>query len=206
MIELNGRPMLSYQIQWMKSQGVTDVVFLCGYLGQTIKDYFGDGSKFGINAHYSFEDTPLGRGGAVRKGMSQVPEDAGTVLVTNGDNVTDLDLTDMQDLHLRNDALVTIMLSPYISQYGTVETEEDGTVLRFVEKGRLPLWINAGVYLFDRSVEKMLPENGDHETTTFQQLSADRKMAALRSEATWLTVDSQKDIAGCEERLQELYG
>lgn len=206
MIPLNGRPMLSYQVEWMKSQGVTDVVFLCGYLGQTIQDYFKDGSEFGINAHYSFEDTPLGRGGAVRKGMSQVPQNAGTVLVTNGDNITDQPLSEMRELHERNDALVTIMLSPYISQYGTVETSEDGTVQQFVEKGRLPLWINAGVYLFERSIEQRLPENGDHETTTFQELAAERKMAALRSEATWLTVDSQKDIAGCEERLREIYG
>ena len=82
MISLNGRPMISYQVEWMRSQGVTDVVFLCGYLGNVIKDYFGDGRKFGINAHYSFEDKPLGRGGAVRKGMSLVPSDSGTVLVT----------------------------------------------------------------------------------------------------------------------------
>ena len=206
MISLNNRPMLSYQVQWMRSQGVTDVVFLCGYLGQTIQDYFKDGSEFGINAHYSFEDTPLGRGGAVRKGMSLVPEDSTPVLITNGDNVTNLDLNEMKALHAKNNALATIMLSPYISQYGTVETEEDGTVRQFVEKGRLPLWINAGVYLFERSLEQRLPEIGDHETTTFQELASEKRMAALRSEAEWLTVDSQKDIAGCEERLRALYG
>ncbi len=205
MIPLNGRPMISYQVEWMRSQGVTDVVFLCGHLGETIKDYFGDGSAFGITAHYSFEDVPLGRGGAVRKGMSMVPEDAGLVLVTNGDNVTDQPLSEMRELHGRNDALATIMLTPYMSQFGTVETEDDGTVLRFVEKGRLPLWVNAGVYLFNRSIEQRLPEVGDHETTTFQELALERRMSALRSEAMWLTIDSQKDIAACEARLAEVY-
>lgn len=205
MISLNGRPMLSYQVEWMLSQGVTDVVFLCGYLGDTIKDYFGDGSKFGFNAHYSFEDKPLGRGGAVRKGMSQIPADSGPVLVTNGDNVTDLRLADMRAVHEQRNALVTIMLAPYISQYGTVESEDDGIVTQFVEKGRLPFWINAGIYLFDRSLEQRLPEIGDHETTTFQELVAEKRMAALRSEATWLTVDSQKDIADCEKRLKTLF-
>ena len=206
MISLNGRPMLSYQVEWMCSQGVTDIVFLCGYLGETIRDYFGDGGKYGFDAHYSFEDRPLGRGGAVRKGMSQVPQDAGTVLVTNGDNVTNMQLSEMKALHERRDALATIMLTPYISQYGTVESDEDGTVTRFVEKGRLPLWINAGIYLFDRSIERRLPEVGDHETTTFQELVSERRMAALRSEATWLTVDSQKDIAECEKQLKTLFG
>lgn len=206
MIPLNGRPILSYQVEWMRNQGVTDVIFLCGYLGDTVSEHFGDGSKFGINAHYSFEDSPLGRGGAVRKGMSQVPADAKTVLVANGDNLTDQDLSELKALHSRNDSLATIMLTPYISQYGTVEADDSGIVQRFVEKGRLPLWINAGVYLFDRSLELRLPEIGDHETTTFQELAAERKMSALRSEATWLTVDSQKDIAECEAQLMRLYG
>ena len=205
MIALNGRPMLSYQVEWMRSQGVTDVVFLCGYLGETIRDYFGDGSKFGFSAHYSFEDKPLGRGGAVRKGMSQIPEDAGTVLVMNGDNVTDLQLSEMKALHEQRNALVTMMLAPYVSQYGTVDSDEAGTVTQFVEKGRLPLWINAGIYLFDRSLEQRLPEVGDHETTTFQELAAERRMVALRSEATWLTVDSQKEIAECEKQLKILF-
>lgn len=205
MVRLNGRPMISYQVEWMRQQGVTDVVFLCGYLGHTIQDYFGDGSKFGITAHYSFEDAPLGRGGAVRKGMSLIPADAGTVLVTNGDNVTDQKISEMRALHDRKDALVTIMLTPYMSQYGTVETEDDGTVVRFVEKGQLPLWINAGVYLFDRSLEHRLPEVGDHETTTFQELAAERRMAALRSDAMWLTMDSQKDIATCEAQLAKVH-
>lgn len=205
MVPLNGRPMLSYQVEWMREQGVTDVIFLCGYLGETITDYFGDGSKFGITAHYSFEETPLGRGGAVRKGMSQVPADAGTVLVTNGDNVTSQKLPEMHDLHERNDALATIMLTPYISQYGTVETEVDGTVVRFIEKGRLPFWINAGVYLFERSLADRLPEVGDHETTTFQDLATEGRMSALRSESMWLTIDSLKDIAVCEARLAKAY-
>lgn len=205
MISLNGRPMLSYQVEWMRSQGVTDVVFLCGYLGETIRDYFGDGSTFGVNAHYSFEDTPLGRGGAVRKGMAHVPEDAGTVLVTNGDNITDQQLVEMKSVHEQKNALATLMLAPYISQYGTVASGDDCIVTAFIEKGRLPYWINAGVYLLDRSLEHRLPEIGDHETTMFQDLVAERRMAALRSEAMWLTVDSQKDVADCEKKLKKMY-
>lgn len=205
MVRLNGEPILYHQTQWMISQGVTDIVFLCGYRGETIEDYFGDGSKFGFTAHYSFEDSPLGRGGAVRKGMSLVPADAETVLVINGDNVTNQPLSEMHELQRQRNALATIMLTPYMSQYGTVESGDDGIVTQFVEKGRLPLWINAGVYLFDRSLEQRLPEVGDHETTTFQELAAERKMAAIKSEATWLTVDSQKDIAECEKRLKTIF-
>ena len=65
MVEINDKTIISYQVDWMRSQGVTDVIFLCGYKGEMIQSYFDDGTKHGITAHYTFEDTPLGRGGAL---------------------------------------------------------------------------------------------------------------------------------------------
>ena len=69
MAPVNGKPILWYQIEWLKLAGVTDVVFLAGYRWESIKEYFGDGADFGFNAHYSVEDSPLGRGGAIRNGL-----------------------------------------------------------------------------------------------------------------------------------------
>ena len=71
MVPVDGRPLIERQAAWFVSQGVTDVVFLCGYLGEKIQDHFQDGARFGFRAHYSFEETPLGRGGAVRKGLGR---------------------------------------------------------------------------------------------------------------------------------------
>ena len=104
MVPINGKPLIEHQVRWMRSQGVTDVVFLTGYLGEMVEDHFGDGSRFGVNAHYSHEDQPLGRGGAVRRGFSAVPEDEDPVLVTNGDNITDLDLSQLMAVHREHDA------------------------------------------------------------------------------------------------------
>ncbi len=208
MIEINGRPILSYQIEWMRSQGVTDVVFLCGYRGDQIESYFGDGSAHGITAHYSFEDVSedgmasLGRGGAVRKGLSLVPPDASTVVVTNGDNITNQDLSELWDVHRSRNALATIMLHQVNSPYGMVKVQDDGAVTEFIEKGALPILVNAGVYLFDRSLEQRLPERGDHEVTTFPELAAERRMFAIESNAMWLTVDSHKDIETVAEQLR----
>ena len=202
MVPLNGRPMIAYQVDWMVANGVTDIVFLCGYLGERIEEYFGDGQRLGFSAHYSYEDQPLGRGGAVRKGMTQVPDASGPVLVTNGDNVTTQPVDELLALHSSQDALATMMLVPYPSQYGVVEADEHDLVTAFVEKGRLPFWINAGVYIFERGLEKRLPEVGDHETSTFQELARERRMAALKSGALWLTVDSPKDLRECEAQLR----
>ena len=67
MIQIEGKPILHYQIEWLKKSGVTEVIFACGYLNEKIREYFGDGWKLGIKADYSIEEKPLGRGGAIKK-------------------------------------------------------------------------------------------------------------------------------------------
>ena len=203
MVPVEGRPLLSYQVEWMRAQGVTDVVFLCGHLGERIVDYFGDGSRFGIRAHYSHEETPLGRGGAVRKGLSLVPRDEPYVLVANGDNVTNQPFSALVELHEKRNAVATLMLVPYQSQVGVVSVDERSTVTEFVEKGSLPFWINAGIYVFSRGIEELLPEVGDHETTTFPALAAEGRLAALKSDALWMTVDGPKDLSECAAAIRD---
>jgi NDP-sugar pyrophosphorylase family protein len=202
MVELDGKPLLAYQVEWMRSQGITDVIFLTGYKGEKIQEYFGNGVDHGITAHYSEEESPLGRGGAIKQGMSLVPQDAKHVLVANGDVITNQPLDLLMKLHDESRAVATMMLVPFPSQYGVVEVDATNSVTRFVEKGSLPFWINAGVYLFDRHIESLLPDVGDHETTTFQELTANGKLAALRSESFWTSIESPKDITDVAGKIR----
>ena len=206
MVPVSGKPILTYQVDWLRSAGVTDVVFLAGYLWQTIKDHFGDGRKFGINAHYSIEDSPLGRGGAVRQGFSDVPEEEELVLVLNGDVITDQDPDSViqrhRDSKRANPAhLATIMVVPMISPYGIVDMDPHDAVQGFREKVEIPYWINAGVYVLERRISVEFPELGDHETETFPRLAKAGQISALKSRAFWCSVDSFKDLAEAEKHL-----
>lgn len=203
MIEINGKPIIGYQVDWMRAQGITDVVFLCGYMGHMIEDYFGDGTEHGIKAHYSVEESPLGRGGAIKQGLSLVPQDAKYVLVANGDVITNQPLAPIAELHEKTGAIGTMMLVPYPSQYGVVESDDEDVVTRFVEKGSLPFWINAGVYLFDRQIESLLPDVGDHETTTFQDLAKQGRLAAYHSNMAWTSIESPKDLSDITDQIRE---
>ena len=203
MVEINGKPIIGYQVDWMRSQGVTDVVFLCGYKGEMIQQYFGDGSEHGITAHYSFEDSPLGRGGALKKGLSLVPADAKNVLVANGDVITNQPIAPIAELHEKTNAMGTMMLVPYPSQFGVVESNEESVVTQFIEKGRLPFWINAGVYLFNRQIESLLPDIGDHETTTFQELAKKGELSAYHSEMAWTSIESPKDLSDITDQIRD---
>lgn len=206
MVPVGGRPILEHQVEWLKQAGVTDVVFLTGYLWETIQDHFGDGQRFGVRAHYSVEDAPLGRGGAIRQGLSMVPGSEQYVVAVNGDVITAQELVPVIGLHERlkrsnPSHMATIVVVPMISPYGIVELSETDQVVGFQEKVELPHWINAGIYILDRKVSEVLPELGDHETETFPGFAKTGKIAALRSRAFWRSVDSFKDLREVEEAL-----
>ncbi len=204
MIQLNGKPILWHQIQWLQRAGVTDVILLTGYLADVIQTYFGDGADFNMNIRYSHEDTPLGRGGALRKGLAMLPKDERQVIVTNGDIITDADVTALINMHntrseMKANHCVTVLTAPMKSPYGIVDTDTDGAVNGFREKAMLPYTINGGVYVLERDIEHLLPEIGDHETETFPVLATEGRMSAMLHDNFWRSVDSHKDMREAEE-------
>ncbi|MCI0846955.1 MAG: nucleotidyltransferase family protein [Chloroflexi bacterium] len=206
MVQVRGKPILEHQVAWLKSGGVTDVVFLAGYRWEAIKDHFGDGKAFGVNAHYSVEDSPLGRGGAIKAGFPKVPGNEETVAVLNGDIITAETLDKLSAYHRERRSanpshLATIMVVPMVSPYGLVDMDESGTVTGFREKVEMEHWINAGIYLFERAIAAELPDLGDHETETFPRLAKAGRLAAMRSRSFWRSVDSFKDLREAEEHV-----
>ena len=206
MVPVCGKPILEHQIEWLKIGGVTDVVFLSGYRSDAIQDYFGDGTGFGINTHYSVEDSPLGRGGAIKAGFINLPANENLVVVLNGDVITEEPLYNLMAVHrnrksVSSSHLATIMVVPMVSPYGLVDIDSSDTIIGFREKVEMEHWINAGVYLFERSISDELPVLGDHETSTFPRLASAGRLAAVRSRQFWQSVDSFKDLREAEERL-----
>lgn len=202
MVEIHGKPILWHQVEWFKRHGVTDVVFLLRYKWEAVRDYFGDGSKFGIRAYYNVEKEPLGRGGALRDGLkSHVPPSEQMVLAANGDIVSHEDLTAMMRQHTEKGHTATVMLTPLRSPYAIVDMNESHNITAFREKPLLDVWINAGVYVLNRDIEPLLPEKGDQEDSTFPKLAAKGLLGGYPSRTFWRSVDSFKDLREAEEAL-----
>ena len=201
MVPVNGVPLLQHQAHWLCANGITDIVFLTGYMAEQVEEHFGDGSRFGFRAHYSPEEQPLGRGGAVKQGFRSVPQDVSDVVVVNGDVLTDQRLAPLIDMRRNNNAAAAITLIPYVSAFGVVLVSDDDLVTSFAEKTELPFWINGGIYVFERGIESEFPDVGDHETTTFPEVVGEGRMRALRSAANWISVDSHKDLGNAEEMI-----
>lgn len=108
MINICGKPILEHQIDNLKACGLTDIIFVIGYLGDKIKEYFGDGSKFGVNIEYFVEDHPLGTAGALFK-MPQLTED---FLLLCGDVIIDVDFNRFIAFHKNHQAWASLVAHP----------------------------------------------------------------------------------------------
>lgn len=108
MINICGKPILEHQIDNLKACGLADIILVIGYLGDKIKEYFGDGSKFGVNIEYFVEDHPLGTAGALFK-MPQLTED---FLLLCGDVIIDVDFNRFIAFHKEHQAWASLVVHP----------------------------------------------------------------------------------------------
>lgn len=193
MVDILGRPLVEYQVLLLVDQGVEHIVFSCGYKSEVIKEYFKDGSRWGIKIDYAIEDEPLGRGGAFKNALKFVPEDVGLIYGSNGDEVIAESLEPMIELHQSNNAMATMFTIQLVSPFGIVEMEENGKVTAFREKPFLPHWINAGVYIFNRECIELFPDVGDHEDHVFPDLVSKGRVFAYKGKYRG-TVNTIKEL------------
>lgn len=202
MVEILGSPVMGYQLRWLRASGVRHVAVACGYLHEVIESYFGDGSQYDLKIDYVLEDTPLGRGGAIKKAWMSTFATAKTVLCLNGDNICNLKIADLEEFHLQHNPYATVVTAPLRSPYGIVETDATDTITGFTEKPELPYGVNAGIYVMDNRIIERLPDVGDHEVQTFPKLAADGLLKAYKSKAFWRTVDTVKDVNELKQELE----
>ena len=108
MIEIGGKPILEHQMENLKACGLTDITLVVGHLGDVIRQYFGDGSRFGLKISYFVEDHPLGTAGA----LFQMPELTEDFLLLCGDVMIDVDFNRFADFHRKNRAWASLMAHP----------------------------------------------------------------------------------------------
>ncbi len=203
MVEILGIPLLGYQLQWLQAQGVTEIIIVCGYRHEVIQEYFGVGEKWGVQIQYAVEPQPLGRGGALKLGFGLLRAGEDACLATNGDVLTNVRIKNLVQTHRASNCMATVMLTPFVSQYGIVEVDADEKIVAFREKPELPYWINGGIYVLSREIQSLLPDQGDQEDTTFPRLAAEHQLAAYKSRSYWRAVDTVKDLSEVHKDLEQ---
>lgn len=109
MIKISGKPVLENSIEVLKKQGIVDIIITVGHLGKIIMDYFGDGSRLGVNISYYYEKELLGNAGALFRIKDELNDD---FLLINGDIIFDIDINKMIMYHKKQGGLATILVHP----------------------------------------------------------------------------------------------
>jgi dTDP-glucose pyrophosphorylase len=171
MLRVAGRPILERIVLHLTSHGVRRIFIAVNYLGHLIEEHFGDGARFGCRIEYLREKAPLGTGGAI----GLLPETPSTsMLVMNGDLVTQADLGALLDRHDASGASATLAVRRYFHQvpFGVVDIA-DGSVSGISEKPRISLMVNAGIYALSPQAIARIPR----DTATTMPALLDRLLA-----------------------------
>lgn len=166
MLKINGKPILEHEIECLKEQGFVDVIITVSHLGETIMDYFGDGTKispvtkkpFGVKIEYFVEKEPLGNAGALFKLKDKLNED---FLLLNADVMFNVDFKRFVDFHVQKGGLVTLFTHPNSHPYdsGLIIADKNNLVEKWLSKeDERPLYyknrVNAGLHIINPVVLK----------------------------------------------------
>jgi NDP-sugar pyrophosphorylase family protein len=162
-VPIFNRPFLHYQLDLLRQvPEIDEVILSLNYQPRRVEEIFGDGADTGLSIRYVVEPVPLGTAGAVRYAGESLRE---SVVVFNGDVLTEVDLTAVIRLHRERKAKATIVLTPVAnpSAYGLVETDEHGSIRRFLEKPKADEitcdTINAGIYVLEPDTFDRIPKD-----------------------------------------------
>ncbi len=195
MVPILNRPIAEHIINLLKRHQITEIVATLHYLPDVMRDYFQDGSDFGVQMTYAVEeDQPLGTAGCV-KNIAELLDD--TFLVISGDSITDFDLSAAIEFHKSRNSKATLVLTrvPNPVEFGVVITDEQMRIRRFLEKPSTSEifsdTVNTGTYILEPSVLDYLPvnEESDFSKDLFPLLlEKDEPMYGYIAEGYWCDV------------------
>jgi NDP-sugar pyrophosphorylase family protein len=191
LVDVAGRPLAAYQVGRLAAAGVSRVIVSCAV---------GQGELFerelaGLGPEIVAAEEPeqLGRGGGI-KFAARERREIGDVFALNGDELIDVDFDSLLSRHRIDGATATIAVARPRSPFGIVDLRDDDLVVGFSEGGRIPYWVNCGIYVLSPEAVERFPDKGDHETTTFPELAQEGRLRAYRHDGLWLTVNTPKEL------------
>jgi len=192
MLPLGDKPLVEHTIENLRRYGVQQVYMATHYKPEAFSNHFGDGRAFGVQIDYIHEEQPLGTAGV----LASLPKGDDPLLVINGDIVTDVSYGAMLRFHQESAAEMTVGVRQYEFSvpYGVMEME--GMSIRGVkEKPTHNFFVNAGVYLLERSAAEHVPSGCSFDMPQLIEtlLSFDKKVIGFPISEYWLDIGRMSD-------------
>jgi len=201
MLPVGNRPLLELTIQQLRRSGIRDISLTTHYLPESIVQYFGDGSAFGVRLSYLKEDYPLGTAGGIKLTK---PTDK-PFLVINGDIITGVPFQEMLNFHRKHHASLTVGVRKYDVEvpFGVVELNEFH-VNQIREKPSFNFFINAGAYLLEPEVRDFIPLGRRFDMTELIErvIEAGKVVVSFPIMEYWLDIGHHNDYAKAQEDIR----
>ena len=163
MVEVGGKPLLEHQVNLAKRYAIKNIYMLSGHLSEVIVDYFGDGSKFGVNITHVIEKSPLGTAGAVKQLENRLNE---RFMVFYGDVFLDIDLKSFMDFDMKTNSIADIIVHPNDHPHDSdlVDSNDENIVTAFYSKPHdenqyYRNLVNAAVYILSPGIFDYIPQD-----------------------------------------------
>jgi NDP-sugar pyrophosphorylase family protein len=156
LVPVGNRPIIEILLRSLQKAGVSRAHLAVSHLAEQVIDTLGNGQRLGLEIKYTIEDTPLGTVGPLKL-ISALPEH---FIVANGDVISDINISDLYQYHLKSDSLLTIAVQKRTERidYGVLQSDSTGRVITFTEKPASELFVSMGIYIFARDILRYVPD------------------------------------------------
>jgi NDP-sugar pyrophosphorylase family protein len=209
MLPLPEQPLLAFLLGHLRAQGFRDIALNLHFRPEMIRDWFGDGSRWGLRLTYSLEDQLLGTAGGLKRLEAYFrPEE--TFLVQYGDVLTDQDLGDFVRHHRERRALATLLVHPRPRSNSVVSLDAEGRVVGFLERpsdaarqGVASPWVNSGLCICSPEILDHIPPGtpADLPRDIFARLVPTGRLYALPLSGYRCAIDSPERLAEAREAV-----
>ncbi|MCU8082688.1 nucleotidyltransferase family protein [Shewanella sp. SM23] len=195
MLTVGGKPIIKHILEQFREQGFRKFIFCVNYKKEVIKDYFEDGSKFGVEISYVEEKKRLGTAGA----LSLIsPKFEHPFFIINGDVMTNLDFSSFLEAHVlsKSDASMAVREFEHQIAYGVVETDELNNIIGLTEKPKVKYNINSGVYILSPKTLDLVPKDVFYDMPSlFENLiSLDYNTKAYLIDDYWIDIGMEEQL------------
>jgi NDP-sugar pyrophosphorylase family protein len=195
-------PILEIVLRQLAHHGFRDVTIALGHMAEIIRAVAGDGSKFGVNISYSQEPKPLGTIGP----LTLIPDLTDDFIVMNADLLTDLDFTALWEFHREHRGIATVATYEKTTklELGVLRTNDRGQIVGFEEKPTLLHKVSMGIYVFNRSVFRYIPDQTSFGFDTLMStlLKNEEAVRSYQFRGRWLDIGVPADYDKAQEEFE----